>query len=454
MTANVAAGALKSPCLEASEVSRQQDEIKKALGLTPRGRVRRWLPWVALGLAVAGAAGAWSVSRQRSEEAARPRFITAPVTRGELEVLVAATGTLTALDTVEVGAEITGRITEVRADYNSVVKKDDVLAVIYTEQLDAQVEEGRARVTNANASVRTAKATAAEAAKKLTRARQLAEKGLLSPQDLEAAEAADDRARAGVASAQSSAVVARASLKSLETNRARAVVRSPIDGIVLARRVEAGQTVTAGFQTPVLFTIARDLTQMQLSVDVDEADVGRVREGQAATFTVDAYPRRSFAAKVTSVRNLPKASSSIVTYEAVLSLSNEERLLRPGMTATASIVTDSRSGVLLVPNAALRFKPPAAAGSGRSSSGGGLPIPGLGGPRGPWGGGSRPRAASSAEGGGRGAAAKDAVYQLLDGAPRRVEVELGPTDGKFTELVAGGLEAGAEVIVQARTGAR
>jgi HlyD family secretion protein len=222
-------------------------------------------------------------------------------------------------------------------------------------------------------------------------------------------------------------------------------IKAPIDGVVLARLVEPGQTVAASLQSPVLFTVARDLTQLTLYVDIDEADIGKLREGQDASFTVGAWPTRKFVSKVISVHNLPTAGQTVVTYQAVLSVDNSERLLRPGMTATATIITDERKGVLLVPNAALRFSPPVSAKG--SAAGGGIPFlgGGMGGPPRTGGGGvARSRTgkkvitASDSQG---------LVYLLEEGRPKRTVVEIAGTDGERTEIKSG-LAAGAQVITE------
>jgi len=243
--------------------------------------------------------------------------------------------------------------------------------------------------------------------------------------------------------------LARAGAKTAETNKSKGIIRSPIDGIVLARTVEVGQTVTAGFQTPILLTLGRDLTGMQLMVDVDEADVGKVKDGLTASFVVDAYPKRRFVSKVVRLSNMPKAETTVITYEAELTVDNKDRLLRPGMTATATIVTSEQKDVLSVPNAALRFEPPAADSAAKPTAGPpSLPIPGMGGGmRRPGGGGNRsPRPSASgnagAEPGGR-----DALW-VVDGKNlKRLAVETGATDGRRTEVSGPGVRAGLQVAI-------
>jgi HlyD family secretion protein len=284
--------------------------------------------------------------------------------------------------------------------------------------------------------------------------RALHERGLASDQELETAEAALERAKVSTTSASAQITVASAGLKSATTNRNKTIIRSPIDGIVLARSVEPGQTVTSGLQTPVLFTLAKDLRQMRLKIDIDEADIGRVQEGQRATFVVDAHPRKEFSSKVVRLSNLPKTGTSVVTYEAELIVDNAERLLRPGMTATATIIVSEKTKVLSVPNAALRFRPTSESSGAPVRTG--LPLPGMpggsrvrgipGGQRS--GGGRRAPGGATPEASARpGMASRDAVWVLAEGAPRRVAVTLGATDGRRTEVSGKGLLPGTPVIV-------
>src|SRR6185369_14650385 len=273
----------------------------------------------------------------------------------------------------------------------------------------------------------------------------LSQKGLISSKDLDSAKADADRAGASITSATAQATLARASLKDAQTQLSYAVIRSPIDGFVLSRLVETGQTVAASMSAPILFTLARDLTQLRLYVDSDEADVGKVKEGQTASFLVDAWNGHGFSSKVVSVHNLPTTGQTVVTYQAVLSVDNGERLLRPGMTATAAITTDERKSVLLVPNAALRFSPPASAKG--SAAGGGIPFLGGGMPGGPprtGGGAARSRTGKKVI---TAADSQGLVYLLEDGRPKRTVVEIAGTDGERTEIKSG-LAAGAQVITE------
>jgi HlyD family secretion protein len=420
-------------------------EVVKQLGLGKGRRTRRFLPRLILLVIVLGVAGGIWFWRVKANAPKGPNYVTADVTRGDLRETVTATGTLGPIDAVEVGAEVTGRVTSVKVDINDVVKKGDLLVEIDTEQLLARLEESQAQVASAQASRRNSTATVKEAESKAARAREMHARGLISDQDLETAVAALDRAQAAVSSSNAQTTVASAGLKSAKTSLSKAIIRSPIDGIVLARSVEVGQTVTSGFQTPVLFTLAKDLSQMQLKIDVDEADVGSVHEGQEATFLVDAYPKRTFNSKLIKLGNMPKPETTVVTYEATLTVDNPDRVLKPGMTATATIVTNEKKNVVSVPNAALRFQPPEAASSANKPPG--LPLPGLGGNmrmRG-MGGGNRPRPSGSALPGAP-PVTRQRVYVLKGTELVPTVVEVGATDGRRTEVLTG-LAPGAKVVV-------
>ena len=413
--------------------------LAKLRSARPR-RWKRWL-WQLLGLCIlAGlAAGVWFY-RAKGAKQQLQTWVTEPAVRGDLRETVIATGTLRPLDAVEVGAEVTGRVTAVHVEINDPVKADQVLVEIDPEQLSARLEEAQAQMSSAQAAVRNAKATVAESEANAQRSRELHSRGLISDQQLEAAVAAHERATASVSTASAQVVLASAGVKSARTALDRAIIRSPIDGIVLARTVEVGQTVTAGFQTPVLFTLAKDISEMRLEIDVDEADVGKVREGQAASFVVDAYPGRRFESKVVRLHNLPREGTTVITYTALLTVDNTERLLRPGMTATATIVTSEKKDVLSVPNAALRFEPVLE--SAGAARGGGLPLPGMG--RRSWGGpwrsgGERPAGPDASE--------REDVYVVQGGQLERVEVTIGGSDGRRTEIIGEGLKAGTPVVV-------
>jgi HlyD family secretion protein len=409
------------------------------LAMTKKRRRRALIQRILIALVVVGGVGGVVYQRTIGGQSVAPRYITAQAKVGPLRETVMATGKFKGLDSVDVGAQISGRVARVLVDFNDEVKAGQTLAEIDPAQLLSRVEQSRAQVSATDSSVRLAKATLAQSKAALARAKDMAEKGLISSKDLEAAQADAERAEASVASSQSQAVLSRASLKDAETSLSWTTIKAPIDGVVLARLVEPGQTVAASLQSPVLFTVARDLSQLTLYVDIDEADIGKLREGQEASFTVGAWPSRKFASKVISVRNLPTAGQTVVTYQAVLSVDNKDLLLRPGMTATASIITSDRPDVLTVPDAALRWQPPAAP-KDRPSASPFMPMsPRMGGQRRPGGGNNKnPDAAANAS--------RGSVYVLENGAPKRVVVETGGGDGQSTEIKPGPIQPGTVII--------
>ncbi len=437
-----------------AQKQQQQEEIRATLGLDESGKGRSWMKRVVpILVIVAVVVGGWLVYRSRSTATKTTSYTTTPARVGNLVETITATGTLEALDTVDVGSETSGRILDVLVDFNTQVTKGQVLATIDPEQATARSQEAAAQLSAARASVARAQATVEETAQSLKRLAGLRDSGLISQQDFDTSQATARRATADLASARAQATVAEASLSEAQSNLQKTSVRSPIDGIVLSRAVEPGQTVAASFQTPVMFTIARDLKDLALHVQVDEADVGKVREGQTATFTVDAYPQQEFESKVVSLRNVATAEQDVVTYEAVLAVDNDRLLLRPGMTATASVVTQNKEGVLLVPNAALRFTPPEVSAAAQEQRGG-LWLPGIS--RGGPGGGSRRQGGpNGAQGEGEKARrATGTVWVLREGKPVSVEVTVGSTDGRNTEVSADQLKEGDEVIVDVAAAAK
>jgi HlyD family secretion protein len=335
------------------------------------------------------------------------------VERRDLLVTVTATGTLQPTNQVEIGSEVSGAIQRVFVDFNDSVTAGQAIAELDTAQLEARVASARAALAVQEASLLQAEATLTEAQAKLKRSRELASQSIASQQALEADEASAKRAAAQVASARAQGTSAQASLREAETALGKAVIRAPIGGVVISRSVDPGQTVAASFQTPVLFKIAEDLRHMELHLDVDESDIGRVTEGQMASFRVDAYPGQTFAARIVSVRFNPRQVNNVVTYETVLAVDNPEMLLRPGMTATADILIAERDDVLLVPNRALRFIPPTLESASRPD-----------------------------EPGAR-------VWVVRPGAvaPAAVAVTTGLSNEEHTELTGRELEAGTEVII-------
>lgn len=406
-----------------------------ALTANPPGRrVVRGVLWTALVLLIVFGAYAWQ-ARDRSD---RVQYRTEPAQRGNLVVTVTATGSLAPTNQVDVGIEISGTVRAVEADYNDQVKVGQVLARLDTTKLEAQVlqtqaalEAARARVLQAQASVAEAQARLA----RLERVKELSGGKVPSPQEIDTARATLDRAHADDASARAQVTQTEAALNANRTDLAKAVIHSPVNGIVLKRAVEPGQTVAAVLQAPVLFTLAEDLTKMELQVDVDEADVGKVHAGQEATFTVDAYPERTFPARITKVRYGSQTVAGVVTYKALLKVDNAALSLRPGMTATASIVVDRVNEALLVPNAALRFTPPAAPQSAPAESGG-LLSKIL--PRAP-----RPSVRSREDASSR----QKRVWTVQDGELQPIDITIGATNGVMTQVVAGTLAPGTALVV-------
>lgn len=363
---------------------------------------------------------------------AQVRYVTEPSARGDLVVIVTATGSVQPTNKVDVSSELSGTVRKVLVDYNSAVTAGQVLAELDTDKLKATLESSRAKLAAAKSKVAEAQATLLEKEQELARKRALADKQISSAHDLEAALAARDRAVATLASARADVGVAEADLAINETNLIKARIVSPIGGVVLKRNVDPGQTVAATLQAPVLFSIAEDLRQMELQVDVDEADVGKVKVGQTATFGVDAFPERKFPAKIRDVRYASETIQGVVTYKAVLTIDNTELLLRPGMTATADVRVTEIADAILVPNAALRYAPPAASMAQDQS----LLRRILPGPP-PF------RPASPRED----ANAHRTVWLLKNGKPTSVSVTIGASDGKRTQILTGSIEPGQALIV-------
>ncbi len=403
---------------------------------TPRARL------LALGL-VAVAIVAVYLLMSRPGDA--PRYVTSEVTRGDLRVTVMATGALEPINQVEVGTEVSGTVRRVLVDFNDRVRRGQLLAQLDTQKLEAQVVQSNSALESARASIVTAQATVLEAAENLRRLQKLYEASggrAPSQQTLETANATLRRAQAGETAARALAKEAAARLRVEQVALAKASIRSPINGIVLKRQIEPGQTVAASLQTPTLFVIAENLKQLRLIVAVAEADIGLVRLGQPASFTVDAFRERRFPARITQVRFASKTTENVVTYDTVLHVSNTDLVLRPGMTATASIVAEERKDVLLIPNAALRFVPEAEGKGGGGSRNRGVLGMLFGRP-----GGGRP-----ATGGPRKSAETQGPYVLRGGEIRPVAIEAGISDGTLTEVLSGELKAGDRVVTSLRRG--
>ncbi len=376
--------------------------------------------------------------------ATAPSYVTSAVTRADLDVRVAATGSLQPTNTVQVGSELSGLIEAVLVDDNDSVKRGQVLARLDTSKLLDQITRSEAALAVAEAKLAQSEATVTESAANLERLQEVSRLSggrVPSKTEMETADATLARARAERASAQAAVTDARATLNSDRTNLSKASIRSPIDGVVLSRSVEPGQTVAASLQVATLFTIAEDLRQMELSVNVDEADVGRVKEGQRASFTVDAYPARTYTADVVRVAYGSTTTADVVSYAALLKVQNDDLSLRPGMTASAEIQTASVTGALVVPNAALRFTPPATGTASNASFVSRL-MPGP-----PRGGSAQPQRPASSD-------AARQVWVLQEGVPVAVPVTVGQSDGTQTEIAGGDLREGMQVITDTSNGAQ
>ena len=432
--------------------------------------MRRHYLWILL-LPVALAAG-FFILRGRGEAT---QFTTGTVDRGDVVEVVGATGTLEAVTTVQVGSQVSGTIESLYADFNSTVKKGQVIARLDPSILQARLGQADANVLAARANVDRSRASVEDMRQKFERAKELAAQRLIAETELETAKANYDGAVAQLKASQAAESQAVANLNQAKVDLSHTVIDTPIDGVVISRNVDVGQTVAASFQAPVLFVIANDLARMRVNAAVDEADVGRVREGQEVVFHVDAFPEREFEGIVEQVRLNPTTVSNVVSYNTIVAVDNRDLLLRPGMTATVSIVVRKAENALRLPAAALRFRPegyqrptggggPAASGTPSSpgapaGQGGGMGMPRAGGPRAgrpdggrPGGTGGLPGAAMAAEpgprgpGGGRGPGRPTTVFVPDEkGQPRAVDIRIGISDGQFVE-VREGLEEGAPVI--------
>lgn len=326
---------------------------------TPRYQARRrGLPRIAAAIVILlafGLAAWWWLQRSAAGEA--PRYRTATVERGDIRVAISSTGTLSAISTVTVGSQISGQVTEVLVDFNSPVKTGDILARIDPSTYEAQIEQGSAQVAAAQASLRQAEATLRNAELDFQRKEGLGRQQLVSQADVDLARAARDQAQAQVTSARAQIRQQSASTETTRLNLGRTVIRSPVDGVVLTREIEPGQTVAASLQSPELFKIAEDLGKMKIELAVDESDIGQVRQGQAVSFTADAFPDRTFRGVVDQVRLSATTTNNVVTYPVVVTVDNSDGTLLPGLTVNAEIEVSKRAGVLKVANAALRYKP-------------------------------------------------------------------------------------------------
>lgn len=413
---------------------------------------RKWI-YLLVALLLIGAPGYYyfKANGKNEEKAA---YETAESKTGRIALIVTAAGNLAPTNQIIVGSELSGTAKEVLVDTNDQVKKGQTLAKLDTSKLDQQTERSRASLLAAKARVSQAEATLAESKASLARQEELHDiSGGKTPSraTMETSRATVSRALADLESAKAAVTGAEADVRAFESDLAKTIIRSPVDGIVLARSIEVGQTVAASFTAPTLFTIAEDLKKMELLVNVSEADIGRIEVGQSASFSVDAWPARNYTAKVRKVafgavgtgataKEGAASANAVVTYSTELEVSNEDLSLRPGMTATVDIAIVDKQDVLIVPNAALRFDPVAAAAIGKPDATKRTLVQSLspgGGRR--WRGAPPPKAGSSDS--------TPKVYTLKDGEPAEINVTPGITDGRFTEITGGDLTEGTSLIV-------
>jgi len=358
-----------------------------------------------------------------------PIYKTAKVERGDLVSAVAATGNLAAVVTVQVGTQVSGTIKKLHVDFNSKVVKGQTIAQIDPALFLAQVDQSRGNYLNAQAILEKAKADLVDAKRTLERNRQLVKDGIVAQSDYDTAENRFQMATATVKAAEGSVAQTRGSLHQAETNLRYATIRSPVDGIVVSRNVDVGQTVAASFSTPTLFTIAQDLTKMEIDTSVDEADISRISVGQPVTFTVDSYPETRFAGKVVQISNAPVITQNVVTYVVVIGVDNKELKLKPGMTANVSIETARKENVLKLPAAALRFKPKGGKGSKDARDAKEKPA------------GADPRKMKKGAG-------QQVFILSAEQKPVAVPIKTGITNDGQVELVEGTLKENDEVIVE------
>ncbi|MBZ9675959.1 efflux RND transporter periplasmic adaptor subunit [Mesorhizobium sp. ES1-1] len=405
--------------------------IETALGLDIKGRSRtRRRTWFYALLTLVVLAAGLGLYQWYAGTPARMDYMTTPAAKADLTIQVSATGTLQPLTQVDISSQLSGMIGSVAVEENQQVKKGDVLAALDTTKLRVQIERAEASAKAAAANVEDAKVTLDENEKALVRAIALTKRGMATDQSLEAANATRDRSRAALDSAEANLAIANADLKSQQTDLANSTIYAPIDGIVLTRSVDPGQTVASSLQAPVLFVIAADLRNMELVAAVDEADIGAVKSGQHARFTVDAFPDRPFDAEIRDISYASVTTDGVVTYNSRLEVDNNELLLRPGMTATVSVVTRQAKDVLTVPSTAFRYRPAQQAARGWSLSD--LFTGRMGRP-------NRQRPVAPPADGLR------TLYVLENGRPNPVNVKIGSTDGELTEILSG-LEEGAQII--------
>ena len=426
-----------NPCISDAWVHQGSNGLASTVSIESitRRRKRRWLRgWLIWPLLAVLGAGGWYYYQGQTATTVAPQYATTAAATGAITVKISAIGTVQPIDEVNVSSTISGIVSAVNVQINDKVIKGDLLASLDTSALEAELARDKATLTSQEAKLADATATVDDATIALTRAQTLTTKGLAAQDTLTTAQTAKRRADAGLASARADIEVAKADILLSQSNLDKARIYAPMDGMVLDRNVEVGQTVSASTAAVTLFQLAHDLGQMQLQVDVDEADIGKVAVGNAASFTVDAYQGQTFPATVSALHFAPQTVDGVVTYRTLLTIDNSDLKLRPGMTASADITVEQVQDALEVPNAAFRYSPPVVTATQRRSGLLGMIFPAQG-----------PRQTTTVTN----ALTKEGyrkLYVLKDGTATEVSVKTGVTDGTMTEVLDGTLAAGDLVI--------
>ena len=389
-------------------------------------RWRKWIVW-ALVLVILGASGFAFWKYQNAHKPPDVQYKTAAVEEKRIVGKITASGTLLALVTVQVGSQVSGRLQTINVTFNSTVKKGQLIAKIDPELFQAAVAQANANYLSAKAGLVQAQARALDAERVFDRQTALYAQNLAAKMDVDTAETNRDVARAGVDVSKASLAQSSAQLNTAQVNLSYTNILSPIDGVVISRNVDVGQTVAASLTAPVLFTIAEDLRKMQVNTNISEGDVGRLAQNMPARFTVDAFPGQTFKGTISQIRNASQTIQNVVTYNAVIDVDNVDLKLRPGMTANVTVIYDQREKVAAVPNTALRFRPPSAAAA------------------------STPRTRGGQGQGGAPVDDSKTVWIMRGGAPVAVSIKTGLSDGSVTEVVSGDLKVGDEVIIDSTT---
>jgi HlyD family secretion protein len=386
----------------------------------------------------------------------QPKYRTETLGKGDIEALVVTSGTLNPIETIDIGAQVSGRVTKLYADYNTPVKTGDIVAELDQEQLQMKIQQNEASYQTRSAALEQAKVNLQTSEKSFERAKALFAKNLLSVEEMDAAEANYLNSKSALVSAQASLAQAKSTLDQSKVDLGYAIIRSPVDGVVITRKVNIGQTLQSGFNVPVLFQVATDLTKMKVECDVDESDIGKVKEGQKVRFTVEAFPNETFNGVVQQVRVSPTTTNNVVTYTTIVNLDNPEKKLLPGMTATVSIIVGEAKNVLRVSNAALRFTPDVSAEQlqamqtemrdrmmAERQAQGGQPGAAQGGPRPEGQGGQR---TFNRQGGGQARQIPRVFYLDKDGKMHMTFLRTGVSDTMYTEIVRSELKEGDIVL--------